>query len=171
MGYRSDVALIIHFSSQNEPETAHLEYLKFQHWVKHDLAVESEDASTPETGVLKKYTYDDYVRGHLHDRDGETMGWQPDQHMFMFQATNIKWYETFPEVRIIQAMFNESKNYPTVAYRFIRIGEEYEDIEVDDHQGDEYCTDGFPELWELIEVERFFSFPPTPETLTKEIVV
>jgi hypothetical protein len=48
MGYRSDVALIIHFSSQNEPETAHLEYLKFQHWVKHDLAVESEDASTPE---------------------------------------------------------------------------------------------------------------------------
>ena len=68
MGYRSDVALIIHFSSQNEPETAHLEYLKFQHWVKHDLAVESEDASTPETGVLKKYTYDDYVRGHLQDR-------------------------------------------------------------------------------------------------------
>jgi hypothetical protein len=65
MGYRSDVALIIHFSSQNEPETAHLEYLKFQHWVKHDLAVESEDASTPETGVLKKYTYDDYVRAAI----------------------------------------------------------------------------------------------------------
>ena len=171
MGYRSDVALIIHFSSQNEPETAHLEYLKFQHWVKHDLAVESEDASTPETGVLKKYTYDDYVRGHLHDRDGETMGWQPDQHMFMFQATNIKFYGTFPEVRIIEDILAESKSYPTAAYRFVRLGEDYEDIVVDDHNGDEYCTDGFSEPWELIEVERIFSFPPTPETLTKEIVV
>jgi hypothetical protein len=135
MGYRSDVALIIHFSSQNEPETAHLEYLKFQHWVKHDLAVESEDASTPETGVLKKYTYDDYVRGHLHDRDGETMGWQPDQHMFMFQATNIKFYGTFPEVRIIEDILATSLKV-TQLQRIGSsvIGEDYEDIVVDDHQ-------------------------------------
>jgi hypothetical protein len=169
MGYRSDVALIIHFSSQNEPETAHLEYLKFQHWVKHDLAVESEDASTPKTNVLKKYTYDDYVRGH--DHGGETMGWQPDQHIFMFQATNIKWYETFPEVRIIEDMLAESKSYPTAAYRFVRLGEEYEDIVVDDHKVMSIAPTVSPEPWELIEVERTFSFPPTPETLTKEIVV
>jgi hypothetical protein len=89
----------------------------------------------------------------------------------MFQATNIKWYGTFPEVRIIEDILAESKSYPTAAYRFVRLGEDYEDIVVDDHNGDEYCTDGFPEPWELIEVERTFSFPPTPETLTKEIVV
>jgi hypothetical protein len=169
MGYRSDVALIIHFSSQNEPETAHLEYLKFQHWVKHYLAVESEDASTPETGVLKKYTYNDCMRQFQDYK--EMMGWVPNEHMFMFHMWDIKWYSSYPEVRIIEAMSKESKNYPTAAYRFACIGENYDDVTVDDHKGDEYCTDGCPEPWEHIEVHRSFSFPPTPETLTKEIVV
>ena len=61
MGYRSDVALIIHFASAHEPERAHAEYIRFQHWVKHELVVEVEDRSTPHTGVLKKFTYQDYV--------------------------------------------------------------------------------------------------------------
>ena len=170
MGYRSDVALIIHFSSKDEPETAHLEYLQFQHWVKHDLAIETEDASTPQTGVLKKYTYEDYVRRAGLDED--TMGWVPNEHMFMFHMCDVKWYPSFPEVRIIEALFHEARDvYETASYRFVCIGENFDDVTVDDHHGEEYSTDGCPEPWELIEVQRSFSFPSLPESLTKEINV
>ena len=170
MGYRSDVGLVIHFSSEDKPETAHLEYLQFQHWVKHDLAIETEDASTPKTGVLKKYTYDDCVHV-FNDSPDETMGWVPNEHLFMFCARDIKWYPSYPEVRIIEAMFNKVKDYPTGAYMFVCIGENYDDITTLEHGGEQYYSDGCPQPWEMIEVQRSFSFPSIPVTLTKEINV
>lgn len=172
MGYCSDVGLIIHFSSVDKPETAHLEYLKFQHWVKHDLAIETEDASTPKTGVLRKYTYDDYINGLLSYDPNETMGWVPNEHMFMFRAHDIKWYPSYPEVRFIEALFNEARDvYATAAFMFVCIGENYDDITTIEHGGEKYSTDGCPQPWELIDVHRSFSFPSVPESLTKEINV
>lgn len=172
MGYRSDVGLVIHFSSEDKPETAHLEYLQFQHWVKHDLAIETEDASTPETGVLRKYTYDDCIRQFEGYEQHERVGWVPNEHLFMFHMYDVKWYPSFPEVRLIGALFNEARDvYATASYRFVCIGENYDDVTVDDHRGEEYCTDGCPEPCDLIEVHRSFSFPSLPVTLTKEINV
>ena len=172
MGYRSDVGLVIHFSSEDKPETAHLEYLQFQHWVKHDLAIETEDASTPETGVLRKYTYDDCMRQFEGYEQPNTMGWVPNEHLFMFHMYDVKWYPSFPEVRLIEALFHEARDvYATASYRFVGIGENYDDVAVDDHRGEEYSTDGCPEPWDLIEVHRSFSFPSIPESLTKEINV
>ena len=171
MGYRSDVALIIHFASVNEPEKAHADYIKFQHWVKHDLVVEVEDHSTPHTGVVKPFRYQDYVDlwGDFNTRatDGENMGWSPQDHKFMFNLYDVKWYPSFSDTKIIEAMMWKAQEFPTCSYRFVCIGEETDDLTVSDHEGTEY-SDEHPVSWQL-EVERKISFHHTPETLTKEI--
>lgn len=173
MGYRSDVALIIHFASVNEPEKAHADYIRFQHWVKHDLVVEVEDHSTPHTGVVKPFTYQDYVDLWLGSNstmsDQERMGWAPQDHQFIFNLFDVKWYPSYPETKVIEAMMNKAQEFSTCAYRYVCIGEETDDLTVSNHEGPEYSDENHVS-WQL-EVQRTFSFHGTPETLTKEISV
>ena len=107
MGYRSDVAIAIH-------KDLHGEFLTFLN-----------------TERLMADIFGDRSDFHL-DKDYQ------DEGHWLFTADSIKWYTTWDEYADIQ-MFEkfmdamDEKFDHSAQYRFIRIGEELEDIE---HRGD-----------------------------------
>ncbi len=67
----------------------------------------------------------------------------------------VKWYSDYPEIKAIDKFLDElrEKNAP---YKFIRIGESVEDVEVDINYGneDEYGEDITERIDTVIEVNR-----------------
>ena len=51
---------------------------------------------------------------------------------------SIKWYPTFEEIRIIEDYLAELESQ-NIEYRFIRVGEEYSDVEFKELYGDGSC--------------------------------
>lgn len=169
MGYRSDVAFVIHFASGNEPELAFADYTKFKDFVVNTLSVVSEDASTPKTGVVKPYRYYDFRRAH-ENSNSDVFGWDDDKHVLAFSEEYVKWYDSFPEVQWVDTVFAHARSYETSGYRFVRFGEEITDTEIVDHTGTKYDIDGevgsHETYWDMLQIERSFSLSPDPETLT-----
>ena len=99
MGYRSEVVLAV--NKEIMPEF--LAYL----------------ATSDEAGRLVFSDHD-----HL-DQDYEEGG-----HLLV-NWTSIKWYESYPEVNVIEKFTceMEQEEDKSEMFRFIRVGEEYEDIE------------------------------------------
>ena len=112
MGYRSDVAIAIHKDLQGD-------FLTFLN-----------------TEELMAQIFGDHSDFHL-DKD-----YQGEGH-WLFTADDIKWYASFDDYADIQ-MFEkfmdamEEEEEKREKYRFIRIGEEIEDIE---YRGDWYDSD------------------------------
>jgi hypothetical protein len=144
MGYRSDVCYVIKFFLHEYPEKAFADYVAFQKWVKeeHDLPKEVPDPSTQRPVLATvQHSYKD-ESGHIR--------WSREDCAMIFEAENVKWYDSFVDVRWHAALLEKVKEYETGNYRFVRIGEEYSDVEVDEHD------DTYFEMWHLLDISRSY---------------
>lgn len=126
MGYRSEVAYVIRFKDKEQRETF--------------INLQRAKADT-----------------HINTALDELVELEEDK--LAYHAYSVKWYDDYEDVKahvkLMQdtlELFNQDKDI--TGYRFIRIGEEYEDVVVTDN-GDA------DELWEYLDVHRSIgvSFP------------
>ena len=111
MGYRSDVVIAVAFAEKQHLDEVMAVYALNMYVQKHDLL------SSWEIGE-----YDD--------------AW-----VAMYTCEVVKWYDTYEDVTGFNALtklakkFWEERSIP-YAYRFVRIGEEDADVEIDVHESD-----------------------------------
>lgn len=149
MGYRSDVAYIVAFHHTEKPEVAHAEFIAFQEWVKQHAVEHS--------GSLYNYSNVEEICDHFK--------WYPQNGMLMMRWEDVKWYEDYPSTQWHEQILGKCLLYQTGAYRFVRIGEDYNDIEVME-RGDQDAR-GYS-LYEWVELERGINFSTPDETLNNE---
>ena len=108
MGYRSDVVIAVAFAEKQHLDEVMAVYALNMYVQKHDLL------SSWEIGE-----YDD--------------AW-----VAMYNMESVKWYDTYEDVTGLNALgelakkFWEERSIP-YAYRFVRVGEEDADVEIDVH--------------------------------------
>lgn len=126
MGYRSEVAYVLRFKDKEQRETF--------------INIQRAKADT-----------------HINTALDELVELEEDK--LAYHAYSVKWYESYEDVQAHEKLmgdtlelFNQDKDI--AGYRFIRIGEEYEDVVVSDN-GDS------DELWEYLDVHGTIgvSFP------------
>lgn len=108
MGYRSDVAYTIRFVSDHDEKNK-------QSFYTFLAEAKSKAATAPCFNEVEV----DEVRLRIN-----------------FSADDVKWYPSYPDVACHEALLdladewaNDESNNSEIAYRFVRIGEEPEDIE------------------------------------------
>jgi hypothetical protein len=145
MGYRSDVCYVVKFFSNDQPEKAFADYLAFQDWVKtkHTLSKEMPDRSTPKNVMTT-------VQHSYKDENG-LIRWSREDCVMTFETDDVKWYDGYIDVEWHRALLEKVKEYETGNYRSVRIGEEYNDVEVDEY------ADTYFEMWDLLEVHRGYN--------------
>lgn len=62
-----------------------------------------------------------------------------------FSCESTKWYDSFPDVRVHHALMEQAHELYGAGYRFVRIGEDANDIDVQD------VDDKGLDLWEYVE--------------------
>jgi hypothetical protein len=164
MGYRSDVAYVVAFHDDQQPEVAHAEFVAFQAWVKQH-SIQTDEVNIVATGMHPvEFNHADA------EQSSDEMKWYPQEGVLMMRWQSVKWYPNYPETNWHQALLFKSLTYNTGAYRFVRVGEEFDDVEVIE----EGCRGGSHELgrgyslYEWVDVHRSVSFSPPSETLNKE---
>jgi len=62
-----------------------------------------------------------------------------DNLFIIYEANHVKWYESFDDVKWHMDMLTsiEEETMEGIAAKFVRIGEEYDDVEVIEYQGDQ----------------------------------
>ena len=68
---------------------------------------------------------------------------QTDDPVITFKQNSVKWYESFPDVRVHHQLMRDATEWYEAEWRFVRIGEENDDIEVQE-EGSAF------ELWEYV---------------------
>lgn len=162
MGYRSEVAYIVSFENAQQPEVAHKNYLMFQAWVKGHSVPITEDQSFAsgikqiETGEF--HTYEEMFKDQT---EQYFFRWYPEQSMIAFYNHWTKWYESFPEVQWHMFLLDKVTEFGGAA-RFIRIGEDYEDVEVKEY------GDASVSMYGQLDVVRHISLSLPHESSTNE---
>ena len=114
MGYRSDVAAVIRVDKIDNAERVFAEFI----------------------GKVKLIG-DDF----FNDWNQNDYGW--GENRFVFFVDGVKWYSDYDEVKAFNAIWELASNTEGLSGYFVRIGEEYDDIETDcfgiDPPGDEVC--------------------------------
>jgi hypothetical protein len=65
-----------------------------------------------------------------------------------FHATDVKWYDSYPDVKAHTQIYLQAVElFEGAGYRYVRIGEELEDIEIEE-DGD------YDDLWDYTSVNR-----------------
>lgn len=65
-----------------------------------------------------------------------------------FHATDVKWYDSYPDVKAHTQIYLQALElFEGAGYRYVRIGEELEDIEIEE-DGD------YDDLWDYTSVNR-----------------
>jgi len=78
----------------------------------------------------------------------------PDEEdYFGFHEEDTKWYDSSPDVQALNALRHEAHKLFDAAWRFIRIGEDYSDVDVDEQHTD--WDDG--SLCEMLDIHRSLS--------------
>lgn len=154
MGYRSDVAYIVKFHDEKQPEKVFADYIAFQDWVKnkHTVAYNDPDLAT-QTEIKHEHTYVEEVN---------LIRWSHKESLMAFQVDDVKWYESFGDVRWHIKLLEKVKEYDTGNYRFVRLGEDYNDVEVEEH------AETYFELWELLDVHRSYALNVPNDDFDKE---
>lgn len=160
MGYRSAVAYVVAFGSNEYPEKAHVEYLQFQAWVKQ-LVTQFE---AKEGAMTEVYTYDHAMKDFNTDDDWAEFRWYPANNMLIFRVDHAKWYPEYPDVKWHEAVCEKANEYSTAGYRFVRIGEEYDDIETREENASNI------DLYEYVDVCRTVEVSRPSEQQNKEAV-
>lgn len=117
MGYRSDVAYTIRFVSDHDEKNKQSFYTF--------LAEAKARAATAPC----------FMEGEWHGW-GEEFQVDEKRLRINFAADDVKWYPSYPDVRCHEALLdladewaNDEDNNSRIAYRFVRIGENDDDIE------------------------------------------
>ena len=125
MGYRSDVYIAVAFASKSDMEE-----------------------------VLAVYTLDPRVQKADLVKDWEVK----EDNILFYSVAGTKWYDSYEDVQGLEYMltladqFHEERDMP-IAHRFIRTGEELDDIEVrEDHGGDDGNL--IEKLWDGMQLSR-----------------
>ena len=109
MGYRSDVAMLI---TSDEPTDRKIE----------ELMVHLKLAQVNlKTWIAQEWANEPYI------------GW--NHHTFVFKADHVKWYEGYPEVEVINEVWEIAKKVTGLSGVFLRIGEASDDV-VDENFGE-----------------------------------
>ena len=164
MGYRSDVAYVVAFHDSQQPEVAHAEFVAFQAWVKQHLIL-TDDVNVTATGTHP------IVFNQMDAQEAsDEMKWYPQEGVLMMRWQSVKWYPAYPETNWHEALLFKSITYSTGAYRFVRVGEEFDDVEVEEEgsDGGSHQSGRGYSLEEWVDVCRSVSFSPPSETLNKE---
>jgi len=130
MGYRSDVAYTIRFVSDDDTKNK-------QSFYTFLAEAKSNAATSP-------------CFGDDHWADVEI---DETRLRINFAADNVKWYPSYPSVACHEALIdladewaNDESNNSEIAYRFVRVGEEVEDVESK--------TNGNAATWDWVNVVR-----------------
>lgn len=131
MGYRSDVKIVVIASSKEAMDDL--------------LAVYAMLPEVQKAGGFEELGWERYELG--------------EGRVLTYEADDVKWYETYDDVIAIMrllddvSIFNQERSEDVYAARFVRIGEQYNDIEVEDY-GDGYEYD----MWDALPVHRTAEF-------------
>jgi hypothetical protein len=117
MGYRSDLMVLIYPDVDKvEDESPKYEQLKLL------------------MGTTFKEVVDEYF--------GSCMTWMDSDHVLKFDIKDVKWYPSYPDVQMFEAMLSTLKGHTDddedikgYCTEFVRIGEDTEDVE-QVHTGD-----------------------------------
>ena len=110
MGYRSDVAMLI---TSDEPTDRKIEELMI-HLKLAQVSLKS--------WVAQEWANEPYI------------GW--NHHTLIFKAEHVKWYEGYPEVEVINEVWEIAKKVTGLSGVFLRIGEASDDV-VDENFGED----------------------------------
>lgn len=97
--------------------------------------------------VKQKMLGDRYIRQAVNQL--EVLDGKP---VVRFHAEDWKWCESYPEVRAHVVLCDIAVEAYGAAWRFVRIGEDDDDIDVEDHNADNMREMIYP--WELLRVVR-----------------
>lgn len=151
MGYRSDVKIIVVFETELQLEETMATY----------MALGNKVAYYHKQYELLKYCDRAYTRTEQGDGHYQWVRRHEEYPCVEFSAEDIKWYPDFEDVQAVEYLIQlcqevaderESFKY---AYRFIRIGEEFDDIDITSDANDSdlgYFADC------ALEVERRVTF-------------
>ena len=118
MGYRSDVKIVVIASSKEAMDDL--------------LAVYAMNPAVQKAGGWEELGWERYALG--------------EGRVLTFEEEDTKWYLIYEEVQAIMELcnlahtFNQERPEDIYAARYVRVGEEYNDIEVEDY-GDDYEYD------------------------------
>ena len=131
MGYRSEVAILVSFRDIEHRDEV--------------LAAYAMDKKVQDSGAVNKWT---------------KITPENDYPLLKFYEADTKWYESYADVQAVHhlehvlQMFAEERGLP-YGWRFIRIGEDAEDIEQSDSYHDEDEGDHMLEcLWDKLSINR-----------------
>ena len=131
MGYRSDVKIVVIASSKEAMDDL--------------LAVYAMLPEVQKAGGFEKLGWERYELG--------------EGRVLTYEADDVKWYDSYEDVTAIMRLledvniFNQERSEDVYAARFVRIGEDYNDIE-EENYGDyhEY------EIYDMLPVHRYAEF-------------
>ena len=131
MGYRSDVKIVVMASSKEAMDDL--------------LAVYAMLPQVQKAGGFEELGWERYELG--------------EGRVLTYEADDVKWYDSYDDVTAIMRLledvniFNQERSEDVYAARFVRIGEEYYDVEVYNYwDEDEY------EMWDALPVHRVAEF-------------
>jgi hypothetical protein len=127
MGYRSQVAYVINFNS-NEKRDAYINLV----------------LATGNSELIKALKDCEVPIPLRPDKDNTATDWQACR--INFYANDVKWYDSYPDVQAHTRLYKWAEElYPDdCGWRFIRVGEEEGDIQEDtDDAGNETPEDDF----------------------------
>jgi len=131
MGYRSDVKIVVLTSSKEAMDDL--------------LAVYAMLPEVQKEGGFEELGWERYELG--------------EGRVLTYEADDVKWYDSYEHTQAVMRLlddvhtFNQERSEDVYAARFVRIGEEYDDIEVHNY-GDDYEYD----MHEILPVHRVAEF-------------
>jgi hypothetical protein len=96
--------------------------------------------STPEDYFFLKTLMNTLFK-NITDMFEENIKWYDDNKVLMFDIPDVKWYESFPDVKAFGEMlkwFQDTAYNTKYSYEFVRIGEELDDNEIINSDNSEY---------------------------------
>lgn len=84
---------------------------------------------------------------HLSEAIEETKHDYKKDPIITFTADSVKWYDSFPDVDAHHQLMDNAAHLFEGEYRFVRVGENYDDVEVDEHAT-------IHDLWEYVDPVR-----------------
>lgn len=128
MGYRSDVGFVI----------------------RVDTDCPNPEATFKELIGKIKLVGDEFFSGW----EKECYGWgkQGSHYVFSFYTNDVKWYDAYPGVQAVDEILGMVKEIPYISWRFVRMGENEEDVEYQDHGEQAY------DLHDYVHAVRYIQF-------------
>jgi hypothetical protein len=138
MGYRSNVTYVVTFNCVDQPEKAYAQFIHFYEWVtKHHKITE-------EKGVYDYNNHRTAGYGKFY--------WNVDEMTLVFEAEDVKYYSNFIDTQWDELLLKKVEDYSCGVYKFIRVGEEHNDIEIKDYTGEDVADNFGIDLYTEIQI-------------------